>query len=147
MDELQMDGGKVAQDYSTEVRLAGNSVARFWYLAGGHLSVALAILGVFLPLLPTTPFLLLAAACYARGSAHFYNWLLNNRTFGPIIVNWRLHRSVALRHKVMAILIIVLSIGSSVLFFVPNLYGKIILSLLGLGWVVVMLRLPTRVET
>lgn len=135
-----------AQDYSAEVRLAGNGVARFWYLAGGHLSVALAILGVFLPLLPTTPFLLLAAACYARGSVHFYNWLLNNRTFGPIIVNWRQHRSVALKHKIMAIVIIVLSIGSSVLFFVPNIYGKITLSLLGLGWVVVMLRLPTRIE-
>lgn len=142
-----MQGGKVTQDYSAEVRLAGNSVARLWYLAGGHLSVALAVLGIFLPLLPTTPFLLLAAACYARGSVRFYNWLLNNRTFGPIIVNWRVHRSVALRHKITAIVVIVLSIGSSVIFFVPNIYGKVTLSLLGIGWVVVMLRLPTRVES
>lgn len=142
-----MRGGKVTQDYSAEVRLAGNGVARLWYLAGGHLSVGLAVLGIFLPLLPTTPFLLLAAACYARGSVHFYNWLLNSRTFGPIIVNWRLHRSVALRHKITAIVVIVLSVGSSVVFFVPNIYGKVILTLLGLGWITVMLRLPTRRES
>lgn len=134
------------RDYSAEVRLVCNPVARLWYLGAGHLSVGLAVLGVFLPLLPTTPFLLLAAGCYARGSVRFYNWLLNNRTFGPMIRNWREHRSVARRHKVMAITLIVLSIGSSVLFFVPNIYGKVSLSLLGLGWVIVMLRLPTRYE-
>lgn len=142
-----MEGSKPMQDYSAELRLAGHGVARFWYLAGGHLSVGLAVLGVFLPLLPTTPFLLLAAACYARGSARFYNWLLNSPTFGPIIRNWREHRSVAPRHKAMAIAVIVLSIGSSVVFFVPNIYGKVTLSLLGLGWIIVMLRLPTRTES
>lgn len=133
-----------ARDYSQEVRLARNGVARFWYLAAGHLSVVLAVLGVFLPLLPTTPFLLLAAACYARGSVRFYNWLLNSPTFGPIICNWREDRSVALKHKVMAIGLITVSIGTSVIFFVPNIYGKIALSLLGACWIVVMLRLPTR---
>jgi uncharacterized membrane protein YbaN (DUF454 family) len=133
-----------ARDYSEEMRLARNGVARFWYLAAGHLSVVLAVLGVFLPLLPTTPFLLLAAACYARGSVRFYNWLLNNPTFGPVVRNWREDRSVALKHKIMAIGLITLSIGSSVVFFVPNTYGKVLLSLLGVGWIVVMLRLPTR---
>lgn len=132
------------RDYSEEMRLARNGIARFWYLAAGHLSVVLAVLGVFLPLLPTTPFLLLAAACYARGSVRFYNWLLNNPSFGPIVRNWREDRSVALKHKIMAIGLITLSIGSSVVFFVPNTYGKVLLSLLGFGWIVVMLRLPTR---
>ena len=77
----------------------------------------------------------------------FYNWLLNSATFGPIIRNWREHRSVAPRHKVLAITIIVLSIGSTVIFFVPNIYGKLALSLMGLGWIIVMLRLPTRRES
>lgn len=133
-----------AQDYSQEMRLANNGVIRFWYLAAGHLSIALAVLGVFLPLLPTTPFLLLAAACYARGSVRFYNWLLNSPTFGPMVRNWREDRSVALKHKLMAIGLITLSIGTSVVFFIPNLYGRIALSLLGACWIVVMLRLPTR---
>ncbi len=142
-----MSGNTQPKDYSAEVRLAGNGIARFWYLSAGHLCVGLAVLGVFLPLLPTTPFLLLAAGCYARGSVRFYNWLLNSGWFGPMIRNWREHRSVAPRHKVMAIAVIVLSIGSSVVFFVPNIYGKLSLSLLGLGWIVVMLRLPTRRES
>lgn len=142
-----MESRSPVRDYSSEVHLAGNRVARLWYLGAGHVSVGLAVLGVFLPLLPTTPFLLLAAACYARGSVRFYNWLLNSATFGPIIRNWREHRSVAPRHKVLGITVIVLSIGSTVIFFVPNIYGKIALSLLGLGWIIVMLRLPTRRES
>jgi uncharacterized protein len=140
-----MSGGVPVRDYGQEARLAASRVARFWYLAAGHLSVGLAILGVFLPLLPTTPFLLLAAGCYARGSVRFYNWLLNSPTFGPIIHNWREHRSVALKHKLTAIALIVVSIGASVA-FIPNLYGRVIVGALGLGWIVVMLRLPTRAK-
>jgi uncharacterized membrane protein YbaN (DUF454 family) len=132
------------KDYSQEVRLASSGVARLWFLAAGHLSVGLAILGAFLPLLPTTPFLLLAAACYARGSSRFYNWLLNSRGFGPVIRNWREHRAVALRHKLLAIGVITVSIGSTVFFFMPHIAGKVVLSGLGLGWIAVLLRLPAR---
>jgi uncharacterized membrane protein YbaN (DUF454 family) len=142
-----MSSPRSVRDHSQEARLADNGMTRFWHLAVGHLSIVLAILGIFLPLLPTTPFLLLAAGCYARGSVRFYNWLLNHPTFGPIICNWREHRSVAARHKIMAIAVIVLSIGSSVVFFVPNVYGKVLLGLMGLAWIVVMLRLPTRRES
>jgi hypothetical protein len=138
-----MDGRPESQDYSDEVRLASTGVARLWFLGAGHLSVGLAVLGVFLPLLPTTPFLLLAAACYARGSVRFYNWLLNSGTFGPMIRNWREHRAVALKHKLLAIGMITLSIGTTV-FFMPHVAGKLALSGLGLGWIAVLLRLPTR---
>jgi uncharacterized membrane protein YbaN (DUF454 family) len=132
------------RDYSEETRLATNGVARLWFLAAGHLSVGLAVLGVFLPLLPTTPFLLLAAACYARGSVRFYNWLLNSGTFGPLIRTWREHRAMALRHKLLAIGMIAFSIGTTVVFFMPHIAGKVTLSALGLGWIVVLLRIPTR---
>jgi uncharacterized membrane protein YbaN (DUF454 family) len=132
------------KDYSHEVRLVGSSPVRLWLLLVGHLSVGLAVLGAFLPLLPTTPFLLLAAACYVRASARFYNWLLNTRTFGPMIVNWREHRSVAPRHKVLAVVFILVTIGSSVLFFIPHPAGKVVVSGLGIGWITVLLRLPTR---
>lgn len=137
----EQDGRK---DYSHEVRLVNSGAVRLWLLGCGHVSVGLAVLGAFLPLLPTTPFLLLAAACYVRASARFYNWLLNTRTFGPMIVNWREHRSVAVRHKVLAILFIAVTIGSSVAFFIPHPAGKVVVGGLGVGWIAVLLRLPTR---
>ncbi|MBK8002716.1 MAG: YbaN family protein [Gemmatimonadetes bacterium] len=139
---IQPPDGK--KDYSHELRLVQSGAVRFWLLAAGHLAVGLAVLGAFLPLLPTTPFLLLAAACYVRASARFYNWLLNTKTFGPMIINWRDHRSVALKHKVMAVVFIAVSIGSSVLFFIPHPAGKVVVGGLGVGWIAVLLRLPTR---
>ncbi len=132
------------KDYSHEVRLARSRIARFWLLGAGHLSVGLAVLGAFLPLLPTTPFLLLAAACYVRASARFYNWLLNTRTFGPMIINWRDHRAMAIRHKVVAIGFITVSIGVSVLFFMPHPAGQVALGGMGVGWIMMLLRIPTR---
>lgn len=141
--DLEMRDLPMPQDYSEEVRLAGSGVARLWYLALGHLSLVLAVLGALLPLLPCTPFLLLAAACYARGSVRFYNWLLNNRHFGPAIVNWKRDRSIALKHKVMAIAMIIVSLTLSVL-LTPHLAGKVTTVVLGTVWIVVMLRIPTR---
>ncbi|TFG48113.1 MAG: DUF454 domain-containing protein, partial [Gemmatimonadales bacterium] len=108
-----MPKSRSLHDYSAEVHLHRSGIVRFWLLAAGHVSVGLAILGAFLPLLPTTPFLLLAAACYVRASARFYNWLLNTETFGPMIRNWREHRAMAPRHKALAIGFIVTSIGAT----------------------------------
>jgi uncharacterized membrane protein YbaN (DUF454 family) len=142
--EFEMSGRPQLRDCSEEVHLAASGVVRLGFLGAGHLSVGLAVLGVFLPLLPTTPFLLLAAACYARGSVRFYDWLLNSRTFGPMIRNWREHRAVALRHKLLGIGVIVVTIGTTVLFFMPHVAGKLVLTGLGLGWIAVPLRLPTR---
>lgn len=141
---MRRDEPRQPRDYSHEVRLSRSRVARFWLLLTGHVSVGLAVLGAFLPLLPTTPFLLLAAACYVRASVRFYNWLLNTRTFGPMIINWRDHRAMALRHKVMAIAFIAVSIGTTVLFFTPHPAGQVALSGLGMGWIAVLLRVPTR---
>lgn len=62
---------------------------RMVWLAGGFLAMALAIVGVVLPLLPTVPFLLLAAFCFARSSGRFHDWLLAHPTFGPPILEWR----------------------------------------------------------
>lgn len=65
----------------------------------GLLCVGLGILGVFLPLLPTTPFMLLAAWCFARSSERLHRWLLTHRTFGPIIENWNQHRAIPRKAK------------------------------------------------
>ena len=88
---------------------------RILFVALGTLFVALGILGAFLPVLPTTPFLLLAAACYARGSTRFYNALLNNRAFGPLILEWRRHHSIPYRVKVIAIALMSVTLTVSIL--------------------------------
>jgi uncharacterized membrane protein YbaN (DUF454 family) len=79
----------------------------------GGIAVVLAILGVFLPLLPTTPFLLLASACFARGSTRLHRWLLNNRVFGEYIRNYEQGRGIPLRGKVTALAMLWASIGYS----------------------------------
>lgn len=93
----------------------------------GTLCVACGIVGMFLPILPTTPFLLLAAACYARSSERFYNWLITNRWCGRYIRNYREGRGVPLRHKVVTIALLWLTIGYAAWFLVPQWWGKVIL--------------------
>src|SRR5688572_4601441 len=78
----------------------------FYNMAGGT-CVGLAFLGVFLPLLPTTPFLLLAVFCFSRGSPRLHSWLLQHRTFGPLINDWREHRRIHPQAKRMVSILII----------------------------------------
>jgi uncharacterized membrane protein YbaN (DUF454 family) len=72
------------------------------WLAAGWLSLAAGFIGIFLPLLPTVPFVLLAAFCFSHGSARCERWLLGHPRFGPLIEDWRAHRAVPLRAKQLA---------------------------------------------
>jgi uncharacterized membrane protein YbaN (DUF454 family) len=112
-------------------------------IGAGFLFVALAALGAVLPVLPTTPFLLLAAACFARSSPRFYDWLLRNKLFGPLIREWRATRSIPLRAKGVAIVMIAAVGGSSAIFFLSNpwLRGAVVATLLVL--IIWLLRVPT----
>ena len=82
-----------------------------WSLAGA-LALATGIVGIFLPLLPTTPFVLLAAACFSRGSTRCERWLLSHRTFGPMVRDWRRHRAIPRRARWLAFAM--MAIGSVV---------------------------------
>ncbi|RZA08047.1 MAG: DUF454 domain-containing protein, partial [Proteobacteria bacterium] len=67
---------------------------RFLYLTIGWISLALGILGIFLPLLPTTPFVLLAGICFAKGSPRMHAWLINHPRLGPPIKDWQERRVI-----------------------------------------------------
>lgn len=73
------------------------------YIALGWFSLFLGFIGIFLPLLPTTPFVLLAAFFFSKGSKDLHQWLLNNRRFGPMIRNWQEHGAISKRAKTMSI--------------------------------------------
>lgn len=93
---------------------------RYIWLIFGWAALALGVLGAFLPLLPTVPFLLLAAFCFSKGSEELHDWLVNHRKFGPPIQAWRLHGAIAIRMKLMAMAFILASIGLSIFYNVPK---------------------------
>jgi uncharacterized protein len=117
---------------------------RALFLIAGTVALGLGILGVFLPVLPTTPFVLLAAACYARGSRRFHQKLLENRTFGPIIVEWERHRSIPYRTKIAAVVLMSLTMATSIVFFVRPAWLKAVLAIMGIALALWLYRLPSR---
>ena len=94
------------------------------YIALGTLSLALGILGIFLPLLPTTPFLLLTAALYFKSSPRLYNWLLNQKHLGPYIRNFRENKAIPLRAKIISISLMWITMLYCVFFYRSIYMGK-----------------------
>ncbi len=113
-------------------------------LAAGFFCTGLGVLGIFLPLLPTTPLLLLAAACFARSSERFHRWLLEHRRLGPLIGGYLDGSGIPMKAKACAIALIWLSITLSALLVVPLVWVRILLFAIALGVTVYLLRLPTR---
>lgn len=108
----------------------------------GVLFLVLAAAGVVLPLLPTTPFVLLAAGCFAKSSPRMHAWLLSSELFGPVLRNWEQNRCMPRRARRISLLMMILVGGSSVAFFVPGLWLKLAgVALIATGCVVV-LRIP-----
>jgi len=133
-----MDGSsprQVLEATPSEARggASGGVVLRGFFLVLGTLALALGILGIFLPLLPTTPLLLVAAACYGRASRRVYDWLLSRSWAGPVIRQWREGRTIPRRAKVIALALVVASFSATFL-LVPNCaYGYALLGAIAIG--------------
>jgi len=123
-----------------------NRWGRRGLVLAGTIFVGLGTLGIFLPVLPTTPFLLLAAACYARSSEKFYRWLLTHRWFGKYIRPYREGKGIPLKAKTLSISFIWLTILFSILFVVHPLSVRIILITIASGVTLYLLSLPTLKE-
>lgn len=135
---------KIADEQTADLLCLHDSpIVRILYLSAGFLALLLGALGAVLPVLPTTPFVLLAAACFARGSERFHRKLLENRIAGPIIREWNIYHSIPLRVKRWAYLLMSLSFGSSVL-IVPELWQKIMLIVIGSVLAFYIWRIPVR---
>ncbi len=112
-------------------------------IAAGSVFVGLGILGIILPVLPTTPFLLQAAACYARSSQRFYCWLLNNRWFGTYIDNYRRKKGMPLKVKLLTVSLMWITLTLSLVFAVQSLTLRLILIVLAHGVSIHILRIKT----
>jgi uncharacterized membrane protein YbaN (DUF454 family) len=110
----------------------------------GSLALLLGIIGIVVPGLPTTPFVLVAAACYARASARFYSWLVHNPTFGPLIREWRLHRGIPWRIKIVAVSTMSLTICLSIWTLSGKPWLQGMLALIGIVTGTWLWRLPSR---
>lgn len=107
-----------------DIQAYRNPLVRYLLLAVGWLSVALGFIGIFVPVLPTTPFLLLAAACFVRSSQRFYNWLVMHPRLGPWFRDYLDGNGIPLKGKVYAIGTMWLSIGISC-WLVPLVWARI----------------------
>jgi uncharacterized membrane protein YbaN (DUF454 family) len=116
---------------------------RYLFVALGSIFLGLGVIGVFVPVLPTTPFLLLSAAFYVRSSKRLYQWLLNNKLFGKFIMDFRENKSISLRNKVISILSMMIMITLSVFIIVDEFYTKIIILVIGIVGFIVILSFPT----
>jgi len=120
-----------------------SNFSRWVLIIVGSFFAGLGILGIFLPLLPTTPFLLLAAACYIRSSERLYDWLMNNKWIGRYIKNYLEGKGIPLKSKVLSISALWITIGYSV-FFVVNIFPvRIILILIAIGVTIHLLSIRT----
>ncbi|MBE0575897.1 MAG: YbaN family protein [Desulfuromonadales bacterium] len=128
------------------VLISHSTILRLALIIVGLACTVLALLGIFMPLLPTVPLLLLAAACFARSSERIHGWLLGHPHLGPLILNFQNGQGMPLRAKVSAIALVWVTIPVSVLFFIPLLWVKVSLIVIGLSVTIYLLRMPICAE-
>ena len=116
---------------------------------GGTASLILGIIGIALPILPTTPFLLLATACYARSSEKFYNWLLNNRILGSYIRNYIEGKGMPIKVKIFTISMLWITILISAFLIIQIIWVKIVLIIIAIAVTIhiILIRPKKRKET
>jgi uncharacterized membrane protein YbaN (DUF454 family) len=120
-----------------------DSIKKEILVASGTFFLALGIIGIFIPLLPTTPFLLLSAACYIRGSEKFYFWLIKNKWLGEYIKNYQEGKGVPINVKIISIIVLWITIIVSTIIIVPYNIIRIILIIIAIGVTIHIITIKT----
>lgn len=120
------------------------STQRMIYFIAGWVFLALAVIGIFLPLLPTTPFLLLTAVFFARSSERWHNWLLKQPQLGPLILDWERHGVIRLRIKILATILMVPSVSLTLLRGKIPLYAQTLVGLISIAVLIFIWTRPSQ---
>lgn len=137
----------VISEKEVRFELKKNRIVRVLYMVGGSISLFLGVLGIFLPGLPTTPFVLLSAALYAKSSEKLYNWLLDNKYLGPRIKNYQRQKGVTLKGKYKIIALMLTMVLFSSLLVVKIMTIRVVIISAGvIGAVVVRFFVPTAIN-
>ena len=129
------------------LELSKNRIVRILYILGGSISLALGVMGIFVPGLPTTPFVLLSAALYAKSSEKLYNWLLDNKYLGPRIKSYQRQKGVTLKGKYKIIALMWTMVLISAFLIIKIMTVRIIILSSGvIGAIVVRYFVPTAQE-
>jgi len=117
---------------------------RYLYLISGILLVAIGVIGIFLPLLPTTIFLILASACFIKGSPKANEWLRNHKILGVYIKNYQDKTGLSIKAKVFNITLLWIMILSSAFFFTEELLIRLLLLAIAIGVTIHLLMIKTK---
>lgn len=130
------------KEISSKVNVTHKHFIRWSLLTAGTVFVGLGILGMFLPLLPTTVFFLMAAWCYARSSKKLYDWLHHNKYFGKYLKNYREGRGISLASKISTVIILWSGIGYSIV-VTESLIIHLVLLAIAIGVTLHIILIPT----
>jgi len=125
-------------------RAAAARNMRLLYFICGLICVGVGVAGIFLPLVPTTPLILLAAFCFSKSSERMHRWLTEHRRFGPLIRDWQQHRVIRPRAKLMAVIMIVVVMGLSLTLGSFPIVFKVISAAIGAGVILMICSYPSQ---
>jgi uncharacterized membrane protein YbaN (DUF454 family) len=128
---------------SRKIGEKSNQLFKWILIIAGTIFLGFGIIGIFLPIAPTTPFLLLSAACYARSSKRFYTWLMNNKWFGNYIKNYCEGRGIPLKFKIFTISLLWITILFSIYYVIDNFWVEVILIIIAFGVTIHILTIKT----
>jgi uncharacterized protein len=131
------------QPLGSQNQTSNNKLVRSLFFVAGTITLLLGAVGVVLPILPTTPFLLVSLACYLRSSERMTHWMLNNKYFGKYIRNYTEGKGIPMKTKLFAIAVLWITITISGVILVPLLVVQIILLVVATAVTVHLVRLPT----